>query len=1309
MNRPQPATNAGRRVPRRVALAYFLFGITWIVVTDFGLSRFGWLADRSLMVESGKGVLFIGISAVFLFIVLKRDVRAGDRANLAELRAHENEECYRLLFNSANDAIFVFDGDHFVDCNQRAVEMFGWPRERLLTFNPLDLSPKTQPNGELSATLLASGFADLVTGNSVVVSWQHLRADGRLLESEISLSSLMLRGRPVVQAIIRDVTERNLAERTISRLATFPEHNPNLIVEVGQNGRLTYANPTAKEAFPDLAEQNDNHPLLSVAMRLASELPPGSLASQPENIDWGKRSYTGVALRLPNDEGVRFYLTDITPLRSAQAALAERETRFRALIENAADIIGAFTAEGQILDISPAIRQLGYEPSELVGTPVLEQIHEEDRIAVLAAVQRAIQTPGTTERLQLRYRQRGGSWAIMEAAGRFVPGLLDPTGAVVFNARNVTDRCRAEEALRVRTNLYAMLSRTNKAVSHCQDASELFREVCEIAVETGQLRFAWIAVAEGTAVKPVASAGVDQGYLRDIVVTLDENNPRSDEPIGLAFRRGEPVVVNDIVAASDVPWHEAARSAGFAASAAFPIKERGRVVAVLTIYSSTSGFFTADFVTTLSEITPNLSFALDKFVLDRESTQAAAALAESVARFRAFMDNSPAATWIIDAEGRVVFANRRLEEMLGRAAGHLLGQTAADLNPPELAAEHRKNNQLVTSEARAIQVDEDYTKPDGSRGRAFVVKFPLPGPKGVNHIGGFAIDVTEAREAQERLRVLGTAIESSPNAVFITDRTGTIQWVNSAFTRMSGFAYDEAVGQNPRILNSGQQDATFYRGLWDTILAGRIWSGEVVDRRKDGTEYVVHQSITPLSGPDGKVSQFVAVQEDITASKRAEARLRNLAMCDTLTGLLNRTGFRDRLIATLTGEAMALHFLDLDRFKLVNDALGHHVGDQLLREVADRIRRRVRGSDSVGRLGGDEFAILQPGLRSSEDAASLAHGIIEALNEPFIVGGQEIRVGVSVGITVSPRDGVDPDDLLRNADLAMYRAKQEGRGTFRFFAAEMEVAVQTQLSLEGEIRQGILRGEFELHYQPQVRVIDGALVGAEALIRWRHPTRGLLAPGAFLPVIEDTPLIIPLSDWVLKTACAEACRWQASGHALRIGVNVSAVHVERGHLEESVEAALSETGLAPNLLELEVTEGLFLPDKPAAVDVLRRLNSRGVRVSIDDFGTGYSSLSYLRRLPVDQLKVDRSFVMGVAEDKKDAALVRAIIGLGHDLGLSVIAEGVETVAQMEFLATEACDEVQGYLLSRPISAAEFDQFLSHHQQLAVKFVPLLPT
>ncbi|MFO0825451.1 MAG: PAS domain S-box protein [Gemmataceae bacterium] len=635
---------------------------------------------------------------------------------LAELQAQENEERYRLLFNFANDAMFVCDGVRFLDCNHRAVELFGWSREQLLTMGPPDLSPMMQPNGEPSAPRREKHIADALAGQPSLYHWHHVHANGAALETEVSLNSVVIRGQRLIQAVVRDVTERVAAQRAIARLATFPEHNPNVVIDADANGELRYANPSAKRVFPDLVENCKGHPVLVAAARVATNIPPGEVMSQPEEFVWGERSYVGTVLRLAEDQGVRFYLTDVTPLHQAQAALAQSEMRFRALIENAADITVAFTPEGQFIYVSPSVRQFGYCPADLVGRSVFEQIHEDDRPAALAAIGRALQSHGDEQRLQLRYNRRDGTWAIVEASGRFVPGLFASPGTVVINARDVTDRVWAEEA----------------------------------------------------------------------------------------------------------------------------------------------------------------------------RNQVAQALEESEARFRAFLDHCPAATWMIGADGRAVFANRRLEAMLNRPPGSLLGLTVDDIMPAELARRYQEQNERVLSEGRPIQLEEDYLKPDGTLGSAIIIKFPLPSPSGEKQLGGFALDITETREAQKRLRVLGTAIESSPNAVFITDRNGTIQWVNSGFTRMSGFPYDEAVGKNPRLLNSGQQNAAFYRTLWETILAGRSWSGEVVDRHKDGTEYVVHQTVTPLTGTDGKVSQFVAVQEDITASKRAEARLRNLAVSDTLTGLLNR-------------------------------------------------------------------------------------------------------------------------------------------------------------------------------------------------------------------------------------------------------------------------------------------------------------------------------------------------------------------------------------------------------------------------------------
>ncbi|CAN5128122.1 hypothetical protein BH11PLA2_BH11PLA2_24520 [soil metagenome] len=458
-----------------------------------------------------------------------------------------------------------------------------------------------------------------------------------------------------------------------------------------------------------------------------------------------------------------------------------------------------------------------------------------------------------------------------------------------------------------------------------------------------------------------------------------------------------------------------------------------------------------------------------------------------------------------------------------------------------------------------------------------------------------------------------------------------------------------------------------------------------------------YESLAPM--PIAFGSQYRAAQEGVSIIKRAEARLRDLAMTDPLTGLMNRAGLNDKLATLLIGKPVALHFINLDQFKRVNDALGYHAGDELLKQVANRFRRRVCATDIICRLGGDEFAIIQTGVHTPDDAANLARSLIESLDPPFVIGKQELTVRASIGITLFPHDGDDPGMVLKNADLAMFLAKQEGGATFRFFAPGMEIIAQSRLSLEGEIRLGIALGEFELYFQPQVVVSDGSVIGAEALLRWKHPTRGILTPGVFLPVAEDSGLILPLSEWTLQTACEEARGWLTAGRPLRVAVNVSVTQVQRGDLVETVRNILQSSRLPTELLELEITEGLLLPDVPLSSDVLRNLHDLGVTMAIDDFGTGYSSLSYLHRLPVDRLKIDRSFVMRLPGGTKDAALVRAMIGLGHDFGLKVIAEGVETAEQLAFLQAEECDEAQGFFFSPPVPVAEFTMYLATHSDV----------
>jgi diguanylate cyclase (GGDEF)-like protein len=476
----------------------------------------------------------------------------------------------------------------------------------------------------------------------------------------------------------------------------------------------------------------------------------------------------------------------------------------------------------------------------------------------------------------------------------------------------------------------------------------------------------------------------------------------------------------------------------------------------------------------------------------------------------------------------------------------------------------------------------------------------------------------------------------------------------------------------------------------------------VFERKKTGERFVVQQTITPLVNGAGEVTHHIAVQEDITARKDAEARIEELAYHDSLTGLSNRVELRNRLDQAVDEarhhrRSLALHFIDLDRFKVVNDTLGHAVGDALLQAVAERLHGCLRSSDTAARIGGDEFAVLQPALDSLEGATSLAQRILSVMARPFRLAGRDVHITPSIGVSVYPLDSTGPEELLKNADMAMYLAKKEGRNNFQYFTAALNAQLRDRLSLEVDLRAAIEQRQFTLYYQPQVDLGTRRLTGMEALIRWRHSTRGDVPPSLFVGVAEECGLIAGLSRWVLEEACAQNAAWLAAGlPPRRVAVNVSSANFKHGDLAQNISDVLTRTMLPPSLLELEVTETLLLEDEHVirAVPALQKL---GVMLSIDDFGTGYSSLNYLRRLPVKKLKIDKSFVSGLPDSQDDAIIARAIINLGHALGHTVIAEGIEREDQLAYLREHGCDEGQGYLFGRPMPAAEFEAELIHEQ------------
>jgi diguanylate cyclase (GGDEF)-like protein/PAS domain S-box-containing protein len=556
-------------------------------------------------------------------------------------------------------------------------------------------------------------------------------------------------------------------------------------------------------------------------------------------------------------------------------------------------------------------------------------------------------------------------------------------------------------------------------------------------------------------------------------------------------------------------------------------------------------------------------------------------------------------------------------------------------------------------------------------------------------------DITERKRAEDQLRLAAKVIEESGEGIIITDAANRIVSVNQAFSQITGYLSSEVIGTEPHVFSSGRHGNEFYLRMWESINTQDYWQGEIWNRRKNGDVYPEWLSISAVHGEDGVLSNYVAIFSDMTERKTAQEKIEFLAHHDHLTGLPNRVLLKDRIeqaiaLAARVDQQVALLYLDLDRFKSINDSLGHHCGDALLRAVVQRIKDCVRETDTISRHGGDEFLVVLNGIDSVDGASDAARRILARVAEPFTIDNHVLSTSISIGIAMYPDDGADFDILLKKADTAMYHAKNAGRNDYHFFSETMNTGALEKIALEGRLRSALEKGEFQLYYQPQIDVRKGVLVGIEALIRWNSPDLGLISPAKFIPVAEESGLIIPIGHWVMREACRQLCAWdEMSLPKLTVSVNISALQFRRGDFVDTISAALDEFKLAPERLELELTESILIDDAEGVLAKVRTLKHLGVRLAIDDFGTGFSSLSYLKRFAVDRLKIDQSFVRDIATDANDAAIVLAIIQLGGSFGLTTIAEGVETAEQLEFLSRHGCDEVQGYYYAKPMLPEDF--------------------
>ena len=963
------------------------------------------------------------------------------------------------------------------------------------------------------------------------------------------------------------------------------------------------------------------------------------LASESSLLRWAGYALfavgaVGLTLLLWNHSLRRRVGTRTRELAATLAALRETEDLYRNVVKASPDGITISDLDGRITYMSDRILEfLRLErPEQALGRNVAEFFQPAERERVLQAIG-AVRQGTRRERMAYTMLRADGTTFLGEVSARL---LLDSEGrprGMIGVTRDISEWKAATDALQLHS----------AALEHSLNAFHIL---------DGQGRFVYANRAYLTMWR--------YAELAEILAT-----PQSAHCVDA----GEPARIMDALRVADADVRE------FTAR-----RQDGSTFEVMMSSRRFEGEGGRElFIGTALDVT--------------QRKQHEAELRRSEERYRTLFDVTGAGLLLTDAQMRIRLANGKAAAMAGLPVEAMIGRNYLEFVHPE-ERERLQSLQLARNAGEDANLPHEleihYLGAGGRTGWCLVSVARVPG---TGELVTWVLDITGRKEAEDSLRQAAVVYESTAEGVMITGVDGRIVGVNRAFTEITGYTKEEALGRSPAMLRSGRHDRAFYDALWRRLLAGENWQGEVWNRRKSGEVYPEWLAISGVRDGTGTLVSFVAVFSDISQLKRSAEQLHHLAHYDALTDLPNRTLFNSRVAHALEGASrhdrkLALLFLDVDRFKNVNDSLGHPIGDELLLRIAQRLRARLRAEDTLARLGGDEFAVLMESIDGPEDAAALAQSILDNLAAPFALsGGREVYATVSIGIALYPGSAPHVNQLISDADAAMYKAKEGGRNTFRLYTESLTRLARERLDLEANLRRALANEEFLLEFQPQVRLADGALLGFEALVRWDSP-QGRIPPDGFIPLAEDTGLIVPLGEFVSRAACRQARRWRDQGHRnFTIAINLSPRQFRQPDLAGSIRRMLADAGLPGEALELEITESAITESPDEAIVTLRGLKALGLRIAIDDFGTGYSSLAALKRFPIDTLKIDRSFIAGLGDDADDREIVTAIIAMGRNMGMAVMAEGVETRAQRDFLRNHGCDFAQGYLFARPLPAA----------------------
>ena len=1229
----------------------------------------------------------------------------------AELKALDSEQRYRAMFEQAAVGITRVDlSGVLVDVNQKFCEFLGWSREELLGRAVKDIThPDDYERGASQRERLA-----MAQGRSFVGEKRFLRKDGSVVWARRTMSlAYDSAGHPqYIVSVVEDISERKALEERFQ--ATFEQAAVGLmhtdlerrILAVNQKfcDMVGYASDELRGLrAPQIHHPQDSDADQDLERRLvAGEIDTYSFEKRyvrkDGSIMWGNRTVSLVR----DSAGKPCYfirvIEDVTERKEA-------ERRYRALFEFAPLGMIQSGLDGRIQRVNSKLCSLlGYTSDELLRMTVSELVHPDHRGSDAPRfMQPMLENRMQSYAAERLYLHRDGRTVWVN---RTVSLIRDSAGKPLYFIRVVEDITERHRSAQRRMTEYAATRVLAEVASLEEAMPRLIRTIAEgmgwqygaywtWEAPSSELRrwFFWSDAARAS------TEMYDESWR---VLT-------TSRPGGLmrrALDTGLPVCIPDIALVEGFQRRESAIRMGFRSAYAFPVTAGADIIGVLEFFAVTN--MEPDEM--LLQTARSLGSQIGQFV---QRKQAEETLRVSDERFRVAFNQASVAMSITGLDFKFLQVNETYCKLTGYSADALSGMTIRDvIREQDIADASRLRAGLLAGERDSYQRERQLRRKDGGLIWVNVVASLIRDGSGRPvHFVTMMQDVSERkqaeqalRESEERFRQLA---DNVPEAFWVIEaRTWQLIYVNPAGERMLGQPATELSSDTRHWMRLVHpEDRVRVRAAKRRLLTGQGYEEEFRIVRQDGSVRWIQDCAIPLRDASGEMYRIAGISADITQRKEYEQKLVHLAHYDVLTGLPNRVLFYDRLKQALAqarrnGWMTAVLFLDLDRFKNVNDTLGHVVGDELLNLASARLLGCIRTGDTVGRLGGDEFAIVLSNVAGQHDASLVAQKIMSVLIEPFILGGGEVFVTASIGITLYPTDSTDQDTLIRNADTAMYRAKDLGRNSCQFYTTEMNARALEKLSLESSLRRAIERDEFLLYYQPKVSLATGEVTGVEALLRWRHPELGLVSPGQFMPMLEETGLILSVGEWVIRNACEQVREWETLGlRSVPIAVNLSARQFQAQDLSERVAVILKACDVEGRMLELELTESSLIGNTEEVVQTLGALGALGIRLSVDDFGTGYSNLNYLKRFPLDTLKIDGSFTRDVISDVDDAAITRAIITMAHYLDLSVVAEGVETEQQLQFLQAHGCDQIQGYYFSRPLPAEDCTALLRSGKRL----------